>query len=83
VQLNHVAIRIAHEDSLRSGSEADGSATERNASRLEPLLRNQDVGAQKCEVRDSRVLLRYIHEDIRRVHVRRVEAPDRWDQLSS
>jgi hypothetical protein len=34
VQLDHVAIGIAHEDSLRAGSEANGSTTERDASRL-------------------------------------------------
>jgi hypothetical protein len=73
VQLNHIAIGIAHEDPLRPRTEADGPATERDASRLEPLLRNHDVRAQEREVRDSRVLLCTIHEDVRLVRVRSVE----------
>ena len=34
VQLDHIAIRIAHEDPLRSGPEADGTATQQDAGRL-------------------------------------------------
>jgi hypothetical protein len=45
VQFDHVAIRIAHEDSLRPGPEADGAAAQRDTGRLEPLLRGDDVGA--------------------------------------
>src|SRR5213083_863509 len=43
VQFNHVAIRVAHEDSLRSGPEADRAAAQRDTRRLEPLLRGHDV----------------------------------------
>src|SRR6266571_5240559 len=67
VQLDHVAIRIAHEDRLRSGSEAYGPAAQGEAGRLEPLLRGHDVGAQEGEVRDPGVFLGYVHEDVRLV----------------
>src|SRR5882762_9588007 len=53
VQFNHVAIRVAHEDSLRSGPEADRAAAQRDTRRLEPLLRGHDVGAQEGKVRDA------------------------------
>src|SRR5258708_30842098 len=73
VQLDYVAIRIAHEDPLRSGSEAHGAAAQRDNGCLEPLLRGHDIGAQQGEVRDSRVLHRNVHEAIRLVHLWGVE----------
>src|SRR2546425_8319024 len=73
VQFNHVAIRIAHEDSLRPGPEADGAAAQRDTGRLEPLLRGHDVGAQEGEVRDAGMLVGDVHEDVRFVRARGVE----------
>src|SRR6266513_435905 len=73
VQFNHVAIRIADEDSLRSGPEAHGAAAQRDTGRLEALLRRHDVGAQEGKVRDAGMLVGNVHEDVRLVRARRIK----------
>src|SRR5947209_12867687 len=73
VQFHHVAIRIAHEDSLRPGAEADGAAAQRDTGRLEPFLRGRDVGAQEGKMRYAGMLVGYVHEDVRFVRAWRVE----------
>jgi hypothetical protein len=72
MQLDHVAIGVAHEDRLRIGAEADGAAAQRDAGSFETSIGGHDVGAEQRDVRDPWVLLQ-IHQDVRCVRVGRIQ----------
>lgn len=69
MQLDHVAVGITHEDTLRPLAQSALSTTRRNTRRGKPFLRSHDVRAQEHEVGDSWVLFGTTHEDVRLVRV--------------
>jgi len=73
VKLDDVAVRIAYEDPAGPGTKLDRSAAQPHASGLQPRLGRYEIGTEQGDVRDSRELVRRVHQNVRLFGPRRIE----------
>src|SRR5207245_6996929 len=66
VELDHVAVGIAHEHAARVGAEPARAAAEWDAGGSELCAGGLEIGAEQREVRDAGMLCGAVHEDVRR-----------------